>query len=104
MNTLEKLLGLLSQALSDPLSRKASVNEFLLCYFNGEKDIQRSVGQNATDILDELAFDLNFFVADPARRTEDPSYYGDERLISEINAALRRLSQVLPAGRIEPQP
>jgi len=93
MDTLEKLIGFLAKALSDPLSRKESVDEFLLCYLNNELDIRRSIGQIAFDILAELAYDLNFFVADPVLRMEDSDYYGDERLVKEIKAALRGLSQ-----------
>src|SRR4051794_19749950 len=94
MDTLEKMLGLLDKALRDPSSRKESVEEFLNCFFKNERDVKRSIGQNAVDVLDELAYDLGFFVADPAVRAEDPSYYGDERLVVEIKAALRRLSHV----------
>jgi hypothetical protein len=94
MDALEKMLGLLTNALRDSFSRETIVVEFLQCYFENELFIMRSVGQDAVDILAELAWDLNFYVADPARRAQDPSYYGDERLVSEIAAALRRLSQV----------
>ena len=94
MNTLEEMLGFLVAALREPLSRKESVAAFLRCFFKTQLDVERSIGRNATDILDELAYDLNFFVADPNVRAESPSYYGDERLVSEISGAVRRLSEV----------
>jgi len=94
MDTLRKMLRLLDKALRDPLSRKESVDEFLECYFKNELDVERLFGQSALDILGELAYDLNFFVADPAVRAQDRSYYGDERLVREIKEAFRRLSQV----------
>jgi hypothetical protein len=110
MDVLQKVLGFLYAALRNHLSREESVDHFLRCYFDNEREIKRLVGQGAFDILGELAYDLNFFVADPARRAEDPSYYGDERLEKEIKVALRRLSEAgvvitgtEPVGRIEPK-
>jgi hypothetical protein len=94
MDTLEKMLGLLTKALRNTSSRKETVNEFLRCYFENELPIQRSVGPEAFDILGDLFVDLHYFVADPALRAADPSYYGDERLEQEIGTALRLLSQL----------
>jgi len=94
MDVFEKMLGLLAKALSDPLSRKGAVEEFLKCYFENQLLIKRSIRLEAYDILADLNHDLHFFVADPGRRAEDPSYYGDERLEEEVGTALRRLSQL----------
>jgi hypothetical protein len=80
--------------LKDPLVRKESVDQFLKCVFKNQRDLKHAIGQSAFDILDELGYDLNYFVADPVVRGEDPSYYGDERLETVIKAALRRLSQI----------
>jgi hypothetical protein len=92
MDTLEKILELLAKALRDPSSRKEAVDEILRYYLENELLIKRSVPEDAYETLDDLAYDLNYFVADPARRAEDPSYYGDERLEQEIRTALQRLS------------
>jgi hypothetical protein len=94
MDALEKILGLLAEASKDPSSRQEAVDEFLRCYSENESAIKRSVGQEAFDVLGDLAWDLNFFVADPGKRAQDSSYYGDERLEQEIGTALQRLSRL----------
>jgi hypothetical protein len=47
--------------------------------------------ENANEILSELAFDLDFYEPDESWRSEDPSYYGDERLEEEIIKVLDKL-------------
>ena len=94
MDALEKLLGLLAKALRDTSSRKATIDEYLRCYHESELLIKRSIGQDAYDVLADLNVDLHYFVADPAWRAQDPSYYGDERLEQEIGTAFRRLSEL----------
>lgn len=43
------------------------------------------------EILRDAAFDLDRFEADPVLRAEDPSYFGEDRLESEIAETFRRL-------------
>lgn len=50
------------------------------------------------EILRDLAWDLAYYEADPVARTEDPSYYGDERLEMEIAEALHKIEDVRRAG------
>ena len=92
--TLETMLGLLAKALRDRSSRKKAVDEFLRYHFKNELLLKRSGQGDALEILGDLAYDLNFFVADPALRAQDPAYYGDERLEREIKTAFQRLSQL----------
>ena len=94
MDSLEEMLTLLRRILKDPSSRKVSVNLFLKCFFEKELDVKRSHGQAAAQILSDLAYDLNFFVADHVVRAEEPSYFGDKRLVEEVEVALRRLSKI----------
>ena len=98
MDPIEKILGLLTKILRDPLSRKHTVNEFER-YYAGMV-VRRSIRRDVLDVLDELVSDLGFYVADPATRAEDPSYYGDERLVKEVESTLQLLSQV---GIVVPQ-
>ena len=46
-------------------------------------------GDNLGPLLENLTVDLAYYVADPKRRLEDRSYYGDERLEQIIRAALQ---------------
>jgi hypothetical protein len=98
VDPIDQILGLLSKILRDPPSRKETVREFEQYY--DRTAVRGSIRREVLDILDELAYDLNFYVADPASRAQDPGYYGDERLMREIESTLRLLSQV---GVIVPQ-
>jgi hypothetical protein len=62
--------------------------------------VRRSIRHEVLEILDDLVCDLAFYVADPAARAQDPSYYGDERLVKEVESTLRLLSHV---GIVVPQ-
>jgi hypothetical protein len=94
MDHLEKTLGYLVKASRCPPSRKENVDAFLQYFFRNQSALVPLIGRNAVDIVDELAYDLTYFVADPKLRAEDPSYYGDERLIREIQETFYRLSKV----------
>jgi len=94
MGSLEKMLELLVRALRDPLSRKDTVRKFQLGFWGSQQSLKGSIGDDVYDLLADLAYDLDFFEADPIVRAGDCSYYGHERLEREIETALRRLSQV----------
>jgi hypothetical protein len=49
------------------------------------------MSSEASDILRELAYDLDFFVADESERSEDARYFGPDRARQLINKALMRL-------------
>jgi len=49
---------------------------------------------DAVEVLRDLAYDLDFYVADAQIRSEDPSYYGADRAIEEITTALRRIASL----------
>jgi len=54
---------------------------------------QSALGFSPTEweVFSDLALDLDYYVADPDRRREDPSYYGDDRLEEEIRQAWSKL-------------
>jgi hypothetical protein len=43
------------------------------------------------EVLSELAYDLDFWEPDPAKRREDPSFFDDARARAEIQRAIERL-------------
>lgn len=45
------------------------------------------------EILADLAYDLDFWEPDPAKRREDPSFFGDDRARAEIREAVERLRE-----------
>jgi hypothetical protein len=101
VDPIDKILGLLTKILRDPSSRKETVKEFERYYTGIGIVVRPSIRCDVLDILDDLAWDLAFYVADPTMRAEDSSYYGDERLVKEVESSLRLLSQIgvaLPQG------
>jgi hypothetical protein len=92
MDLLDKILQLLIKALRDP--RRETVREFQKFFWDNERRLELSIRADALELLGDLAYDLNFFVADPVIRMEDPSYYGPERLETEIRTVLRRLPEL----------
>jgi hypothetical protein len=100
MESLEKLLQLLIKLSHD--ARQEAVREFQRCFVNHQNSLERSVGKDAYELLCDLAWDLNYFVADPVVRMEDAAYYGPDRLEKDIKATLRQLSELgvaVPDGR-----
>jgi hypothetical protein len=50
------------------------------------------------EVLIDMIIDLAYYVEDPKLRAQDGSYYGEERLQSEISEALSRLARLQKSG------
>lgn len=50
--------------------------------------------ETAEEVLRDLAYDLEYFEADPTVRAESTEYYGPSRALEEIRAALEKLSGI----------
>jgi len=86
----EKLVTLLLAALSHPETRASKVSEFQEAVWNSDEE----AGNDAVcEVLSDLAYDLDYYEPDPVIRSEDPAYYGDDRLVKEIVRALHRLKE-----------
>lgn len=78
-------MEILEKILNDKLNRKELIKEFQSQVWDNEKSIQ---------ILRDLAYDLDFYEPDEILRSDDPSYYGDERLEKEILVVIQKLKQL----------
>jgi hypothetical protein len=74
-------MEILKKILDDKLNRKRYIFEFQELIWNDE---------NANEILSELAFDLDFYEPDDELRKEDPSYYGDDKLVEVLKSAMQK--------------
>jgi hypothetical protein len=90
MRSLDQMLLLLVKALREPITRKATVSQFQSLVWEGRDP---SVPEEAYSILADLAYDLDFFEADPTIRKQDSTYYGHNRLEQEIRTALHKLAE-----------
>jgi hypothetical protein len=110
--TLKALLTILVDALSVSLGRGKLIAEFQRKVWDEQPDAPDPV----LSVLKELAYDLDFYEAAPKIRDEDMTFFGNERLETEIKAAFGKLrnlgidvqsvSKVLGAHdkRIDPDP
>ena len=91
MASVDAMLALLIKALHTPCARKETIEQFQAFVWDWKRP---SIGQEAYDILADLAYDLDFFEPDPLRRAYDWVFYGHERMEKEIATALRRLADL----------
>ena len=66
------------------------IGQFQRTVWNADRVTGASETQE--EILRELAYDLEFFVANERNRQQDPSYFGPERAKAVISIGLRALS------------
>jgi hypothetical protein len=88
IETLSDLLAILNLALSHAQERTQAIKAFQRHVFDNHGVPGATVEQ--WDVLNEVALDLDYYEADPSKRQEDPSFYGDERLQKEIRETLEK--------------
>lgn len=59
------------------------------CEILGLQGATRAFPEAVFDLLANLAMDLEYYVADPRARAEDPAYFGDAAANEKIESALR---------------
>ena len=73
--------------------RKKLVYDFQETVWN--TDNTNDVGDDPVmEVLRDLAYDLEYYVADPKVRAEDPSFYGEDRLEREIKNSLSLIEKL----------
>lgn len=100
MTSLDAMLSLLAKMRRDPSTRKATVAEFQSLFANWPRG---STDQRIYEVLSDLAHDLSFFEQNADLRSEDPSYYGDERLEREVETAFQRLAWLGVSYDLQPR-
>jgi hypothetical protein len=96
---MEKLIILLKMILNESNSkiRLDIISKFQNEIWNkNERDKETDVdeGNGISEILSELAIDLDYYEPNTEWRKEDPSYYGDEKLEEEIRSALNKIDKL----------
>ncbi len=81
---------MLEDALAGRCELAETIKQFQQIVWDAE-DADLGGTERSRDILGDLAYDLDFFVANPERRREDPSYYGEDRALEQIRTALTAL-------------
>lgn len=80
--------GVLRQIVQDPDNRKKLIDEFQSEVWEGKLN---GLNADVRNILGGLAYDLDYYEPDLNLRGEDGGYYGDEKLVSEVLEALKKI-------------
>ena len=80
-------MEILEKILTDKANRKQLICEFQELVWNDE---------NASEILSELAYDLDFYEPNEEWRKESLIYYGDDRLEEIVKTAIQKLQEQSP--------
>jgi hypothetical protein len=75
-------MKILEQILNDRQNRQSLIKQFQEQIWNNER---------SSEILSELAYDMDFYEPNGALRIGEPNYYDDERLEEEIRNAIEKL-------------
>jgi hypothetical protein len=86
-----ELLDLVERIATDPELRGQNIRTFQEYVLHA--DPMPGFDEPESEILADLAYDLDFYVANPEWRREDAAYYGEERLFREVREALVKLGK-----------
>ena len=87
-NELDKLLNMLHQIVKINNNRLKLIQQFQNHIWNmNDKSPEY-------EILNELAMDLDYYESDTKLRKEASSYYGEDKLIKEIQTAISRINSI----------
>ncbi len=89
MNRYQEVLSLLEQAVKSPENLEKNINQFHKIIY--DEEIECSDWEK--EVLGDLAYDLEYYVDDPEMRKEAPSYYGEEKAVTEIADILIKLKK-----------
>jgi hypothetical protein len=96
---MEKFISMIKQILYDEKhSKKENVFNLIEIINNYNHD---TLEDDFSDILVELSQDLEYYVADPKLRREDPSYYGEEKLEKLLKEALGKIEKLIDETKAE---
>lgn len=90
MKTINRITAVLTRALEDPTHRTEHLRNFQQVIWEAE---ELSTDPQLECLLRDLAYDLDFYRAEAAEQ-DDPSYFGDSRLESDVTAVLARIRKV----------
>ena len=88
--TVPQVIEMLQAATLQPAQLPAAISALHTMVWKS-KGWDSGLSEEIVEILGDLAYDLDFYEADPAARAEDPSYFADDRAVQEIASALRRI-------------
>jgi hypothetical protein len=98
IESLSDLTGLLQEALSNPAERVSAIKAFQNYVFESATPVPGASAEQ-WQVVNDLAFDLDYYEPDPEDRGEDASFYGEQRVEDEIKEAIEKLAVSAPASK-----
>ena len=96
MNLKNESIELLDAVLASPERLDDLIPKLQQTIWSDESDKETP----ELEILRDLAYDLEYYVSDPDMRKEDPTFYGPERALEEIQLARRKLMGLKSPNRV----
>jgi hypothetical protein len=84
-----RIINILEQIISDSFQRESLIEDFQNKIWNEEFIASAEVAE----IYRDLANDLNYYEPTIEWRKEDPSYYGEDRLIQGLLSAISKIKK-----------
>jgi hypothetical protein len=91
MADLAQVLNLLKKTVVDSSKLGMNIPKIQEAFWNSEIQFP---SEGVEEILGDLAYDLDYFEADPRSRSEDKSFFGEEKALDEIRTALAAIDLV----------
>lgn len=90
--TVPQVIEMLQAATVQPAKLPEAISALQTMVWKS-KGWDSGLSEEIVEALSDLAYDLDFYEADPTARAEDASYYADDRALQEIASALRRINR-----------
>jgi hypothetical protein len=87
----KNIIELLNKLLVEE-NKEVVIKSLRDCVFNNTGF--STLDEQIQDILYELVYDLDFYQPDPAKRSEDPSFFDDEKLIEYTSSVIKKLREI----------
>lgn len=84
------VIAMLKRALAGTEGLPEAISRFQQVMFNEAVECSSAV----EEILQDLAYDLDYFEPNPRTRSEDKSLIDEEKALAEIEVALQRIDEV----------
>jgi hypothetical protein len=91
---IDSFIRLLQSLLDQPCDLPAGIPRLQQQIWNATPHAKSSP---QWEVLEELAYDLDYYQPDPRIRSENKSFYGDERALAEIKSTLLKLQSEKPS-------
>ncbi len=91
MAEFSQLVALLHHALAEPGDLPADVQTFQQTVWNDKETI---LNEHVDGIIRTLAYDLDYYEADPVSREENSSFFGEGEALDLIRSALAAIQPI----------